>query len=113
MTEEMAAARELPYVVARRAVGDTAAGWALEDTTGFCKVIADAETRLLLGGHVIGPQASILIQPLVQAMRFGQTVDDLATLPMYPHPALERADRTGTAGALMGAESSTEDPWRS
>jgi mycothione reductase len=88
LTEETAAARELPYVVARRSVGDTAAGWALEDTTGFCKVIADPETRMLLGAHIMGPLASILIQPLVQAMRFGQTVDELATLPMYPHPAL-------------------------
>jgi mycothione reductase len=88
LTEEEAAARELPYVVARRSIGDTAAGWALEDTTGFCKVIADPRTRLLLGGHVMGPMAAILIQPLVQAMRFGQTVDELATMPMYPHPAL-------------------------
>jgi mycothione reductase len=88
LTEEMATASELPYVVARRSVGDTAAGWALEDTTGFCKVIADPETRMLLGAHIMGPLASILIQPIVQAMRFGQTVDELATLPMYPHPAL-------------------------
>jgi mycothione reductase len=88
LTEETAAARDLPYVVARRSIGDTAAGWALEDTTGFCKVIADPSTRLLLGGHIMGPMAAILIQPLVQAMRFGQTVDELATMPMYPHPAL-------------------------
>jgi mycothione reductase len=88
LTEEMVAARGLPYVVARRDVGDTAAGWALEDTTGFCKVIADPDTRMLLGGHAMGPQAAILIQPLVQAMRFGQTVDELASVPMYPHPAL-------------------------
>jgi mycothione reductase len=37
---------------------------------------------------VIGPQASTLIQPLVQAMTFGQTVDQLAHDVIYIHPAL-------------------------
>ena len=74
--------------VASRAFGDTAYGWALEDTTSFAKVVVDADTRLLLGAHIIGPMASILLQPLVQAMTFGQTVDDVATRMVWPHPAL-------------------------
>lgn len=71
-----------------RRYADTAFGWALEDTTSFCKIVVDLETRLILGAHIIGPWASVLIQTLVQGMRFGQTVDELARLPMYPHPAL-------------------------
>ena len=43
-------------------------GWALEDTTSFCKLIADRSTRPLVGAHIIGPHASSLIQQLVQAM---------------------------------------------
>jgi mycothione reductase len=66
----------------------TAYGWALEDTTSFAKVVVDAGTRLILGGHIIGPAASNLIQPLVQAMTFGQTADQLATEMVWPHPAL-------------------------
>jgi len=71
-----------------RRYANTAAGWALEDQTSFCKVVADLDSRRILGAHIIGPWASVLIQPLVQAMAFGQTVDELARLPMYPHPAL-------------------------
>jgi len=52
------------------------------------KVLADPETRLLLGAHLIGPQASSLIQPLLQAMSLGNTVDQLATGVLYIHPAL-------------------------
>jgi len=51
-------------------------------------VLADPETRLLLGAHLIGPQASSLIQPLLQAMSLGNTVDQLATGVLYIHPAL-------------------------
>lgn len=80
-----------PYVVATRHYRDTAYGCALEDTTGFVKVLADPETRLLLGAHILGPQASTLIQPLVQAMCLDNTVDDLATAVLYIHPALSEA----------------------
>jgi mycothione reductase len=75
-------------IATRRHYGETAYGWALEDTTSFCKVVADAESRLLLGAHIIGPEASLLIQQLVQGMRFGLTVDQMAKDQMYIHPAL-------------------------
>jgi mycothione reductase len=42
----------------------------------------------VLGAHLIGPQASILIQPLVQAMCLANTVDQVASGVIYIHPAL-------------------------
>ncbi len=36
----------------------------------------------------MGPQASTLIQPLLQGMCLGNTVDELATGVLYIHPAL-------------------------
>ncbi|MGE3537609.1 MAG: mycothione reductase [Candidatus Tectimicrobiota bacterium] len=77
-----------PYRVGRRPYSDTAYGWALADTESFVKLIAHAETRQLLGAHIIGPQAAILLQPLVNAMRFGETVEQLAHDTLYIHPAL-------------------------
>jgi mycothione reductase len=59
----------------------------MEDTESFVKLIADPDTRLLLGAHILGPQASLLIQPLVQGMKYGQTVDQMARV-IYIHPAL-------------------------
>ncbi|MEO5840711.1 MAG: mycothione reductase [Acidimicrobiales bacterium] len=80
--------RGVPYIVSQRNYSETAYGWAMEDTTSFCKVLAHRDTRQLLGAHIIGPQASILLQQLVQGMRFGQTVDEMAYEQLYTHPAL-------------------------
>ena len=54
----------------------------------FAKVLADPRTGLLLGAHLIGPQASNLIQPLVQAMAFGTPAHDVARDQYWIHPAL-------------------------
>jgi mycothione reductase len=77
-----------PYVEAVQAYGDTAYGWARQDTEGFCKLYADPATGKLLGAHIFGYQASLLIQPLVQAASFGQRVADLARGQYWIHPAL-------------------------
>ena len=86
--------------VGTRRYADTAAGWALEDTTSFCKVVADLDTRLILGAHIIGPWASLLLQPLVQGMRFGLTVDELARMPHVSAPGADRGRGTSTPGVV-------------
>lgn len=88
LTEEQAQAAGHSYRVGRRDFGGTAYGWALEDQTSFAKVLVDDETDLILGAHIIGPQSATLIQPLIQAMQFGQTATDVAELVLYIHPAL-------------------------
>ena len=88
MTEEDLRALSRDFVTATRSYGDTAYGWALEDTSSFVKVLADPITRKVLGAHLIGPQASTLIQPLIQSMCLGNTVDQLARDVIYIHPAL-------------------------
>ncbi|HEY8306654.1 MAG TPA: mycothione reductase [Lapillicoccus sp.] len=86
------------YLAYEQQVGDVAYGWALEDTTGFCKVIIDPDTRLLLGAHLMGPQASTVIQPLIQAAHFGQRADDVAKGQYWIHPALAEV----VENALLG-----------
>jgi mycothione reductase len=76
------------YIASTRLYGDTAFGWAMQDTASLAKVLADPGTRLLLGAHIMGPHASLLIQPLVQAMCLGNTVDEVAAGVLYIHPAL-------------------------
>ena len=75
-------------MVAVRPYSDTAYGWALEDTDSFVKLIADPHTRLLLGAHVIGAQAATLLQPLLQAMTLGLSVDQIGREVLFVHPAL-------------------------
>ena len=88
LTEEEAATDGVPFVCTVKPYGSTAYGWAMEDTTSFVKLVAHAQTRRLLGAHILGPQASTLLQTLIQGMRFGQTVDEMAREQMWIHPAL-------------------------
>ncbi|WP_247748829.1 hypothetical protein [Streptomyces sp. 4R-3d] len=60
----------------------------MEDTTGFAKVLADPVTGKLLGAHIMGPQASTLIQPLIQAMSLGQDARSVARGQYWIHPAM-------------------------
>ena len=87
-TEQALRAEGRPYLKAVRPYRDTAYGWAMEDTTSFAKVLADPDTRLLLGAHIMGPQAPTLIQQLILGMQFGLTVDEMARGQLYIHPAL-------------------------
>lgn len=87
-TEDQLRAGGRPYVTATREYSATAYGWALEDTASMVKILADPDTRLLLGAHIIGPDASILVQPLIQAMCLANTVDEVAKAVLYIHPAL-------------------------
>lgn len=88
LTERDAAARGISYVTAVQDYADIAYGWAMEDTTGFAKLLADPETGTLLGAHIIGPQASTLLQPLVQAMSFGLDARSMAQGQYWIHPAM-------------------------
>jgi len=88
ITEAEARASDRDVVVASWPYSATAYGWALEDTTSFLKVIVDAQDRTILGAHVIGPDAALLLQPLLQAMMLGQTADQVAHDVLYIHPAL-------------------------
>jgi mycothione reductase len=60
----------------------------MEDTDHFAKIIADAKSKVILGAHVIGPQASSLIQLLIQAMSFGQPAPEVARGQYWIHPAM-------------------------
>jgi mycothione reductase len=88
LTEQDLQASGRRYVAATQEYGGTAYGWAMEDTTSVCKVIADPTTGLLLGAHIMGEQASTLIQPLIQAMSFGLGVREMSRGQYWIHPAL-------------------------
>jgi mycothione reductase len=87
LTEREALEAGLAVVVAVQEYGGTAFGWALEDTTSFCKLIVERGSALILGAHIIGPEASILLQPLVQAASASRSVRGLARSQYWPHPA--------------------------
>jgi len=99
-TEEQCRAEGLDITVKVQEYGDVAYGWALEDTTGFCKLIADRGTGQLLGAHIMGPQAASIIQPVIQAMSFGLPAREMATGQYWIHPALPEV----VENALLGLD---------
>lgn len=85
---EQARAEGREILVGRQEYAGIAYGWALEDTDGFAKIIVDAGTTQILGAHIIGAEATTLIQQLIQAMSTGQTARDIATTQYWIHPAM-------------------------
>jgi len=54
---------------------------------GMTKILFDRQTRRVLGGGIVGPNAGELISELVLALEMGADVDDLS-LTIHPHPTL-------------------------
>jgi len=51
-------------------------------TGGFCKLIADRESRSILGCHVVGERAVEIVQVVAIAIAARMKVDDLARVPL-------------------------------
>jgi mycothione reductase len=105
LTENQARAQGYEIRVKVQDYSDVAYGWAMEDTTGIAKIIVEAETGKILGAHIMGHQASSLIQPLIQAMSFGLAGQDMARGQYWIHPALPEVIENALL-ALCG-----EPPW--
>ncbi|RLK55563.1 mycothione reductase [Actinokineospora cianjurensis] len=88
ITEQEAESCGIPWIASTQTFGGIAYGWAMEDETGFAKVIADPDTAQILGAHIIGPQAPTLIQPIIQAMSFGLDARTMATGQYWIHPGM-------------------------
>jgi dihydrolipoamide dehydrogenase len=67
---------------------DTAQGLAMAEPKGFVKVVVERETGRILGAHIIGPQASALIQEVINAMASGDRTIFPIARAMHIHPAL-------------------------
>ncbi|MBY4380434.1 mycothione reductase [Rhodococcus fascians] len=100
MTEEQARDAGLDITVKVQNYGDVAFGWAMEDSEGLCKIIAEKGTGKILGAHIIGAQAPTLIQPLIQAMSFGLSAQDMARGQYWIHPGLPEV----VENALLGLD---------
>ena len=101
MTESEAMAAGFDVVTKVQSYGDTAYGWAMEDTTGVAKLIAERTTGRLLGAHIMGHQASSIIQPVIQAMSFGLSAQEMARGQYWIHPALPEVIENALLGLAV------------
>ncbi len=71
----------------------------MAETGGFVKFIADAKTDELLGCHIIGPNASDLIQEVVLAFEYRGSSEDIG-MTVHSHPTLSETVKEAALGVL-------------
>jgi len=86
LTEERAR-KSHEILVGRAMYSDTVMGEAMVEREGFAKAIVEKGTQRILGFHIIGPHASILIQEAVNAVANKASVESI-TGCMHIFPAL-------------------------
>ncbi len=85
---EQAARQSHKVLVGQAGYMSVAKGEAMLETDGFAKVILEQETDKILGFHIVGPQASLLIQEVVNLMALTGGEAGNLFAPMHIHPAL-------------------------
>ncbi|PRP90246.1 Dihydrolipoyl dehydrogenase [Enhygromyxa salina] len=83
---------KFPFSVSGRAM-------AIDETTGFVKVVIAKSDNRVLGVHVVGPEASDLISEAALAIEMGAFAEDIA-LTVHPHPTLGEAVMEAAKHAL-------------
>ncbi len=71
----------------------------MAETSGFVKFIADAKTDELLGCHIIGANASDLIQEIVLAFEYRGSSEDIG-ITVHSHPTLSETVKEAALGVL-------------
>lgn len=87
LTEEEAKAEYKNISVGRFPYAANGRATALNADAGFVKLVADKETGVLVGAHIVGYEASNLIAELGLAIEMSATLEDIA-LTIHAHPTL-------------------------
>ncbi|GAA0205869.1 dihydrolipoyl dehydrogenase [Halobaculum roseum] len=83
---------EMPFNASGRALTTT-------HTEGFVRIVADEGTGFVLGGQIVGPEASELIAELALAVEMGATLEDVAAT-IHTHPTLAEATMEAAENAM-------------
>ncbi|MCB1992145.1 MAG: dihydrolipoyl dehydrogenase, partial [Geminicoccaceae bacterium] len=89
-TEEQLKEAGIKYTVGKFPFMANSRARATGQTDGFVKMLADAETNRILGCHIIGADAGVMIGEIAVAMEFGASAEDVARTS-HAHPTLEEA----------------------
>jgi dihydrolipoamide dehydrogenase len=102
LTEEQVKAAGDTYNVGTFPFAASGRAMAANDTDGFVKVIAHADTDRILGCHIVGPSAADLVQQVAIAMEFGSSAEDLG-MTVFGHPTLSEAVHEAALAVNGGA----------
>jgi mycothione reductase len=95
---------EEDVLIGFRRYHETAKGDAMGVKDYFVKVVLQRESRKILGAHIIGPQASVLIQEIINLMYTADQNMAPITTGMHIHPALSEV----VQGAFFSLMSSAQ-----
>lgn len=101
MTDAHAREQGIQVVVSKLPLSSVPRAIAARDTRGFINLVADRRTNRLVGAHILAPEAGEMIQEPALAIKYGISVDDLATAF---HPYLTLAE-----GIKLAAQTFTKD----
>lgn len=73
-----------------------------EETDGFVRIVADAETEFELGAQIVDPGASELLAEVALAIEVGATLEDVIAM-IYTHPTLSEAVMESAANVRSDA----------
>ena len=90
LSEAEAKAKGLDILVGKFPFAASGRALSTGESEGLVKLIADKKTQVVLGVHIVGPEASDLISEAALAIELGATLDDLV-LTVHPHPTLPEA----------------------
>jgi len=111
LSEEEARRQGLDPLVGKFAFGALGRALAIQHSEGFVKVVADRESKLLLGVTIVGPEASDLIAEATLALEMGAYLEDVA-LTIHAHPTLPEALMEACKAALGEAIHRLNQPER-
>ena len=88
--EEEAAAKGVQYVVGKFPFRALGRALTRNSTEGFVKIVAEKETQVVLGVHIVGAEAGELISEAALGIEMGAVLEDVAAT-IHPHPTLPEA----------------------
>jgi dihydrolipoamide dehydrogenase len=89
-TEEELKAEGVAYAIGKFPFTANGRARAMRHTEGFVKILADAATDRVLGGHIVGFGAGEMIHEIAVLMEFGGSAEDLART-CHAHPTMSEA----------------------
>ncbi|HEY1429389.1 MAG TPA: dihydrolipoyl dehydrogenase [Candidatus Tumulicola sp.] len=90
LSEEEAKAQGYEVRIGKFPLAASGRARTMNESDGMLKLVGDAKTDLLLGMHIVAPQAESLIGEGLIALEMGATLEDIG-LSVHPHPTLTEA----------------------
>ncbi|KPJ53807.1 hypothetical protein AMJ39_03200 [candidate division TA06 bacterium DG_24] len=99
MTDAQAKAQGIETIVGRFPFAALGRALTMAQPDGFVNVVAQKGTEKVLGVHIVGPEAGVLIGEAALAIEMEATIHDIART-IHPHPTLSESLVEAAEGAI-------------